>query len=183
MSKIITALAVLFVIFTFINGIYENGGGIAATELNGAIDDDDTTITVDSTVGFLSADAIVIGDEQIAYTGTTATSFTGCTRAYDQTDAEEHEDNSRAYTLSTNIINQSLGFNVASTSSTVGALSVATLTWGFLTTALPNMIVWDFAFLQGQMIIFRYILIAASIGVVVYLGIQMLQTAQGILTP
>lgn len=39
-----------------------------------------TTITVDSTTGFASSGSIWIGVELITYTGTTATTFTGCTR-------------------------------------------------------------------------------------------------------
>ena len=41
----------------------------------------DTTITVTSTAGFESVGTITIGTENIAYTGTTSTTFTGCVRA------------------------------------------------------------------------------------------------------
>lgn len=50
------------------------------TEITATVDRDDTTINVKSTTGFTSSGTIFIGCEAISYTGTTATSFTGCTR-------------------------------------------------------------------------------------------------------
>lgn len=66
----------------------------ATTNLDGALTDSATTITVDSTTGFPTTDSvIVIGSERIFYTGTTATTFTGCTRGYDDSTAAAHSDN------------------------------------------------------------------------------------------
>lgn len=64
----------------------------ATTLLDGAIDDVVTTIDVDSTTGFMSAGTILIGTEEITYTGVTATSFTGCTRGANSTSAASHSD-------------------------------------------------------------------------------------------
>ncbi len=50
------------------------------TYLNATIDNDDTTVTVKSTSAFASSGTIHIGTEAIAYTGKSATTFTGCTR-------------------------------------------------------------------------------------------------------
>ena len=55
------------------------------TLLNGAIvatnnPADGGSITVDTTAGFPSSGTLLIGTEQITYTGTTATTFTGITR-------------------------------------------------------------------------------------------------------
>lgn len=69
------------------------------TQLNGATTTSATTITVDSTSDFPSAGTIFIyngtnGTEQITYTGTTSTTFTGCTRGANSTTATAHADNS-----------------------------------------------------------------------------------------
>ena len=48
--------------------------------LDGGISDADTTITVDSTIGFENNGTITIGSEDIPYTNTSATQFTGCSR-------------------------------------------------------------------------------------------------------
>ena len=58
-----------------------------STTLDGAVLVGDTTITVQSTTGFPTAGTILIGTEQITYTGTTATTFTGCTRGANGTTA------------------------------------------------------------------------------------------------
>ena len=59
-----------------------------STTLNGAITSSATTITVVSTSGFSSSGAILIENEVITYTGTTSTTFTGCSRgAYGSTAA------------------------------------------------------------------------------------------------
>ncbi len=52
----------------------------AYTSLNGGINNSVTTITVVSTLGFPVAGTIRIEAELISYTGTTLTTFTGCTR-------------------------------------------------------------------------------------------------------
>jgi len=48
----------------------------------------ETTITVADTTGFKDNGTIVVGTEHIVYTGKTSTTFTGCTRAIDDTVAE-----------------------------------------------------------------------------------------------
>ena len=64
-----------------------------ANLLNGAIDISETTLTVDSTTNFQSKGTVTIDSEQITYTGKTATTFTGCTRAANSTSAATHDDN------------------------------------------------------------------------------------------
>lgn len=71
--------------------VYRSTDG--STTLEGSITDVDTTITVDSTSGFSSTGTIIIGSEQITYTGITSTTFTGCTRGANSTTAVAHADN------------------------------------------------------------------------------------------
>lgn len=58
---------------------HRTAGG-AETSLGATVDQDDTTIPVDSTSLFPSSGVIHIGTETIAYSGVTSTTFTGCTR-------------------------------------------------------------------------------------------------------
>lgn len=67
------------------------------TSLDGAITDSDTTITVLSTTDFESIGNIKIEDELISYTGTTATTFTGCTRGAFKTTAISHADTTAVF--------------------------------------------------------------------------------------
>ena len=64
----------------------------ASTDLDGALNSTDTTITVNSTSGFSDTGTLLIGSEQITYTGTTSTTFTGCTRGANSTTAASHLD-------------------------------------------------------------------------------------------
>jgi len=66
------------------------------TLLNGSLTSSATTITVDSTDGFAESDRIKIDNEEILYTGKTATTFTGCTRGARGTQAVSHSDNAVA---------------------------------------------------------------------------------------
>jgi hypothetical protein len=63
---------------------------LGGTLLDGALSDAATTITVDSTADFASSGGIRINGEVISYTGKTATTFTGCTRGFDNTTAAAH---------------------------------------------------------------------------------------------
>lgn len=52
----------------------------AETPITSTVDRDDTTINVKSTLNFPSSGTAFIGNEAFSYTGTTGTTFTGCTR-------------------------------------------------------------------------------------------------------
>ena len=58
--------------------VYDNS--TVSNTLDGAVGAADSTITVDSTVGFETAGTITIGEEEIPYTGKSSTDFTGCSR-------------------------------------------------------------------------------------------------------
>ena len=61
------------------------------TTLSSGIDDDDTTIPVTSASSFDSTGTIIINSENITYTGTTSTTFTGATRGAESTTAASHD--------------------------------------------------------------------------------------------
>jgi|TARA_R110002073_G_scaffold2527_1_gene16597 hypothetical protein len=63
---------------------------VDSTTLDGTLTDSATTITVASTTGFDSTGTLFILGEQATYTGTTSTSFTGCTRGANGTTAAAH---------------------------------------------------------------------------------------------
>ena len=73
-----------------LNAIYAYDNTGTSTTLNGDINASVTTVTVASTTGFESSGTITIGEENITYTGKTATTFTGCTRGADSTTAASH---------------------------------------------------------------------------------------------
>ena len=76
----------------YINNFITQEDNITTNNLNGSLNDSATTITVDSTTGFDSTGTIYIENEQITYTGTSSTTFTGCTRGANSTTAASHSD-------------------------------------------------------------------------------------------
>ena len=76
----------------YINNYITQEDEIVTTTLDGSLTDSATTVTVASTTGFDSAGTLHIGNEQITYTGTTSTTFTGATRRAGGTTAAAHSD-------------------------------------------------------------------------------------------
>ena len=65
----------------------------AKNQLNGAINNAVTTITVDDTTHFPASGELLIETERVTYTGKTGTTFTGCTRGANGSAAASHADN------------------------------------------------------------------------------------------
>lgn len=141
----------LFIVGTILSFSVDGEFGLAATELAIAVDENDTTITVDDTTGFLTVDYIVVGQENMCYTGKTATTFTGVTRGCKETEAENHATNTRVYNEGTNVINNMIGFNIAEATSTAGVIRVPFM----LATTIPRTFVkivsWDYSYLEGSL--------------------------------
>ena len=66
-------------------------------QLNGALNNSATTITVNSTGLFPTSGSITIGSEIITYTNKSSTQFTGCTRGTSSTTAAAHADDAFVY--------------------------------------------------------------------------------------
>ena len=76
----------------YLNSYITQEDEINTTNLNGSLNDSATTITVDSASSFDSTGTLYIGNEQVTYTGTSSTTFTGCTRGAGGTTAASHSD-------------------------------------------------------------------------------------------
>lgn len=73
---------------------------VAASALNGSIDNVVTTITVNSTTAFTTTGTLLIDEELITYSGKNATQFTGCVRGVSGTTAASHTSGTLAYQAS-----------------------------------------------------------------------------------
>lgn len=176
MAKLVTFFLIVFTGMAILSGIMEGGGGIVATQLNGDLTAAATTVIVDDVDGYLSADYIVIGDEQILYTGTTTAPsprFTGCTRGYGGTEAVAHADDSRVYTASASAINNALGFNIAATADSMGLWATITVPWNFLSKTMPRIIMLNWSFLAGELAILAYFFFAAAAGLIITLALYL----------
>ena len=75
----------------YVNAYITQEDEIVTTTLSTSHTDSVTTITVTSTTGFDSSGTLFIGNEQVTYTGTTSTTFTGATRGAGSTTASAHD--------------------------------------------------------------------------------------------
>lgn len=185
MNKIIAGFMVMFVLLSILSAIMDGAAGAAAsTDLTAAIDDDDVTLNVTSVTGFLAAGGVVmVGNEKILYTGVAlGTQFTGCTRGYEGTIADDHANGTAVYNEDLGIVNYAMGFNVVQTGVPGSIASVAMMPIRFLTITVPRLVLWDYAFLQGDLVILRYVLMAISVGFVIYLAFMAVNTIIGVLS-
>lgn len=119
-----------------------NGGSLVifvtlSTELSADLTDSATTISVDSTDGFPSKGTLLIGTEQITYTGSTGTTFTGCTRGANSTDAAAHADEAKVIKV-TSSQTTTLAANYTAGDPTLELSSVAGFTAPGLVTIQAN---------------------------------------------
>lgn len=180
MGKFVISYMLVYLLFSMLSSVMSGGGGVTATQLTANIDDDDTTIPA-STTGFLEADIIYIEGEEIPYSGKTANSFTGCTRGYADSDAESHTSGTVIYTKSTDVLNAAFGFNVIKTGEAYGTMGVVNIGFRFLTRGISELASFNFAFLTGDWIYFRYIGMAIGFGLIIVFAIMAMGTAFGII--
>lgn len=183
MGKYITAFVVIYVVFQFIGWAQESGTpGFAGTVLAVAVDDDDTTFTVDDTAGFPDVGVIFLGSEVASYDGTTdgPDTFTNIERGQQGSIAVSHVVDTNIYVAELGVLNTALGFEIASTQAATGQFSAVQVTKGFWTNVLGRLILWDYPFFTGQLIYIRYFFSAITIGFVVVLGFLFLNTVFGL---
>lgn len=155
----------LSVNFAIINLLIEGGGGIATTRLASGITSSSTTIPVGSVQGFLSSDIIYIDNEAIYYeaintvTNTFGTVGSPVVRGYRSTTASSHSSGARVMNSGTSALNQLVGYNVVEAASGGNDVVVLTQTGWALVRAIPRIITWDFAILDGPGVYIKYILL------------------------
>jgi len=106
--------------------------------LETAIDEDDDVVTVTTnTNGFPSSGIIVIGNERIAYSVRTDTTFEGgivrpLTRGAEGTDAAEHEAGVQVTSVTGSMMNAMGSYNIAVMQDTAGLIAFIAVPFAFL---------------------------------------------------
>lgn len=108
----------MFIIVNIAGNIMAGEIDFARVELTADIDDADTTINVSSTTGFPDVGMVVIGDERIAYSDTTATTFRDSLaqpliRGTSGTDAVAHSEGAKVSTLQGAMMNTAADYHIA----------------------------------------------------------------------
>lgn len=177
MGKAIMAMLFVWLIVSIAGGVVQGSTTIAATTLMVSIDEDDTTIVVNSTTGFPDTGFIEIGDERIGYATTTNTTFTGAfaqpmVRGANDTEATSHTAGAIVRTVENSMLNQSLGYKLAVLSDSSGLLAFVTIPFAVLS-LLATFFTLPLAFLGTDLEILTYIWGILSIGIIVAIGISL----------
>ena len=154
MSRQLVFFLFMFLYAMILSGAMSGEIGLVSAALAGAVDSNDTTVTVDTTSGFPSSGRLWIGDEQLSYSGTSATTFTGLTRGVD-TEASSHASSTRVYSEGAGVANQLLGYRVLSTLQSgqnpiFQTFTVATQLPIVLKNIIVKLVQADFAFFDGH---------------------------------
>lgn len=118
MGKGFMFLMFMFIIVSIAGNVVAGSVDFARTSLTADITDVTDPIPVSSTVGFPSVGIIVIGDERIGYSDTTATTFEGSVaqpllRGTSGTEALAHSTGARVSTVSGAMLNTAASYHVA----------------------------------------------------------------------
>jgi len=125
LGKFTMFMMMVWVIVCIAGSVAQGHIDFARTSLTVAIDDDDATITVKSTEGFPEPGIIVIGEERIAYSSLTDTTFKGSitrplVRGAEGTTAIAHEIGDHVATIQGSMMNSSADYSIAVLSDTSG---------------------------------------------------------------
>lgn len=159
----------MFAVCCLLTAIFGSGGGLVSTTLTAPVSITETgEIDVVSTTGYRTEDTIYIEDEMIHYTAKTATTLLNLSRAYNHTTIAAHTAiGTPVYTQEMGTMNQASGASIAQTETTGGTGTAAGFNPGFFVRALPQVVLWNFPFLQGQLIYLRIILQMVGVGLTV----------------
>ena len=172
----------MFMLFVWLivsigGGVVQGSMSVATTTLTVAIDEDDAVLTVTSTEGFADTGFVVVLNERIGYSETSATTFEGNTarplvRGSNDTEAVAHAVGERVRTIESSMMNQSLGYNLAVMSDASGLLAFVTIPFAFIM-LLGSFLVLPLGFLGTDLEILTYIWGVLSIGILISLGIAL----------
>jgi hypothetical protein len=162
----------------------DGAGGIQATRLAADLSSTASSITVTNTAGFIYADVVKIGNEEIRYVRKTATILTVAPsgRGYNGTKATTHTKGSMVYNSGASVLNSILGFNVISTDSDVSGVNMGIATINFFMISFPKLVSWDFTqFRMSEWTqLIRWFFVCFSAGITIYVIYSILSSLGGV---
>ena len=164
----------LFTIGQIFSFAIDAGSGIAGTTLTAAIAADDRYIPIASAGGFLDSDErVFLRGEELSYESIkTADADCGefdapcldtgedaAGRGINGTKASTHPTGSKVMTEGPGLLNEVVTFRVGSIDSAFGIITFPFKAAGALLKFLAKMVIWDFAFLSGNGVYLKFILL------------------------
>ena len=170
-------MAFMWLIVCISGSVMQGSVATNATELTADITAVSTTITVESTDGFLETGVIQLGDERIAYSAVTATTFRGTlarplVRGAQDTDAVIHLIGEDVRTIEASMLNQSAAYNIAVISDASGLWAAVTMPLALLR-LLGSFLFLPLEFLGTDLAIITYIWAVIGIGMLASLGLAL----------
>ena len=169
----------IWLITNIAGGVLSGEVPFASTELTAGITAVSTTpIEVATTNGFSPTGVLVLGEERIAYSSTTDTTFRGTiarplVRGVDGSEAVLHLEEDVVRTVAGTLINESIDYNLASIADSAGLASFVTIP-----TAIFNILVsfatTPFGFLGTDLQFISVIWGIAFVGFIFTIGLSML---------
>jgi len=180
-SKMFAFFAFCFVTCTILSGIMEGQSALAVTKLSADITETSMTVPVTNTQDFLDADDVYIESEKVRYTSKTSTQLNCSQRGLEGTEVVAHVAGAKVKNDTANIMNNLLGYNVATASATYGdAAAVVGLAWNLIK-SIPKMIAWNYSYLEGSLSLIKYVVLwPISAGFVFGLGMLFIGAVQGL---
>ena len=126
MGKLTMFFGFVWLITCIAGGILSGSVPFASTELTAGIDDADTTLTVATTEGFPDVGIIIVQEERVAYSSTTATTFKGnlarpLVRGTGGTTAVAHPDGATVRMIESALVNNAVDYDLAIIADAAGA--------------------------------------------------------------
>lgn len=152
----------------------EGKTGAATTVLTAEISESATTIQVHDTSQFLSANFIIIGDEDICYSAVTATTFLVAVngRGCNETTAVEHKSGANVYDELPGFLNRAISMQKHDVEADDGIWGTIKGKFSFIGVAaswvsiIPQIVAWDYAYLEGIGVYLKFFLYTLSAGLV-----------------
>lgn len=181
MGKAITAALLVLLLVGLVGGVMQGSTTMVATALTADLAAGGDTVTVASTEGFNDSGIIVVGDEHIAYSAITATTFVGSgllaatnplVRGTDGTEDVAHSAGEIVRTKTTSLVNSSIDYHVATIADAAGTMAFVTIPLAILQ-LLVNLMVLPVGFLGTDLQILTYIWATVAVGILVSAGIAL----------
>jgi len=174
MNKLIVFFLFMLVGSGLLVGVVQGGSGVVNTRLSANITATDTTLPVLTTTDFLDEDYVIIGSEKIYYTGTTANSFTGCTRGYEGTTAFGHVEDAYVYSEKAAALNYALGFDIIAVQDNLGWAAIIATPFMFFVRTVPQVLRLGTQLLTGDLAVIAIFVYCMAAGFVITLALAII---------